>query len=149
MSRLQDFIDFAIQNEIDAAELYERYSNLVKSKPQKELLKSLGSMERSHAQRLRDFHSGAPLVFANAVEASDMQISDYQVDVRLNEYSTLEDVFVFAMKSEQKAYELYTGLANLEEDPHIKMLFHGLAQDEKGHKALLEGEYEKGIMQEN
>ena len=66
----------------------------------------------------------------------------------LVEDSSIEDVYVFAMKAEQKAYELYSELAGLELEEKAKAMFAALAAEEKKHKEGLEVEYEKECMRE-
>ena len=148
-TRLGDFLSFAIKNETEAAELYEKYVSLVKSAAQKELLQAMAAMERGHEGRLKALAAGENVALGFNDKAVDLHISDFQVDVTLKPESSLEDAMIFAMKAEQKAFELYQALAGLEEDPEVKALLMRLASEEKRHKYDLETRFEKRFQQEN
>jgi rubrerythrin len=51
---------------------------------------------------------------------------------------TVEDILREAIQSEVESYELYTNAVNLVQAAHIKETLRQLAQEELGHKALLE-----------
>jgi rubrerythrin len=147
--RLRDFVDFAVQREIEAALFYERCAAQSGLAPQKALLSELAAMERGHEQRLGEFQkTGKVDSFARKMPP-DLKLSDFMVAEEVSADSPLQDIFIYAMKKEQKAYELYEWLAALEaEDEATKAFFHELAAMEKGHKHDLEIEYEKGIIAE-
>jgi rubrerythrin len=148
-SRFRDFIQLAIDNEIAAAELYEKYSGIVSVQSGKKLLESMALMERGHEKKLKEFLKTGTSWFSKIGILDDMHISDYMDGPELTENSSVQDVFVFAMKSEQKAYELYARLGLLETDSLVKNLFTTLADEEKKHKHDLEAEYEKEFLREN
>ena len=147
--RFKDFVQFAIEQEVNAYTLYERYAEVVKSRPAKQLLNEMAQMERSHEEKLRKFADQGVAYFSRIGELEDAHLSDYMVPTVLTETSSIEDVFVFAMKAEEKAHELYSALSRLETDETTKTLFRNLAAEEKKHRHDLETEYEKGVMQEN
>jgi rubrerythrin len=147
-TRLEDFVAFAIEQEIKAAQLYEKYAAVVDSRTARQLLKEMAAMEREHEAKLRDFLATGRMFISKIGELTDLHIGDYLVDASVNATSTVEEVFVFAMKAEQKAYDLYTKLALLEENGQLKRLFASLATEEKKHKFDLEKEYEKLFLRE-
>ena len=147
-NRFQDFIQFAIDNEIEAAQLYETNAAKVKSASAKAMLEDMAAMERGHEKKLTDFKQTGTAFFSKIGVIENMHINDYMLAPELNEESSIQDVFVFAMKAEQKACELYTKLRSLETDAHTQKLFATLADEEKKHKHDLEAEYEKEFMQE-
>ncbi len=148
-----DFIQFAINEERAAAELYEKYAKEVKSPSTKQALLSMAVMERGHEAKLKkilDRGEGAEtssLPQPGSIE--DMRISDFLVTPGLSENSDIQDVFIFAMKAEEKAYELYSKLSELDLDSQTKDLFAVLASEEKREKLSLEAEYESHFMKEN
>jgi len=148
-TRFYDFIQFAIELENDAAELYEKYSDIVTSPGTKAILKSMALMERGHEAKLKLLQETGESLLKNAEVVNDLHISDYLLEPILREDSDIQSVFIFAMKAEQKAYELYSKLATLETDYDTQQLFIALASEEKKHKFDLEKEYEKGLMNEN
>ncbi len=147
--KLSAVIDFAIENEIKAAELYEKYADIVELKTSSDLLSDMAKMERGHEAKLKEFKATGSSQMTEADTVPDLQISDYLVDTELTESSTLQDVFVYAIKAEEKAYQLYTKLCSAEGACEPGDLFSVLATEEKHHKLNLELEYEKLFMKEN
>ncbi len=147
--KLSAVIEFAIQNEINAAELYEKYAGVVESEASSKVLSDMAKMERGHEARLKSFKATGESSMTDADTVVDLQISDYLVDIELTESSTLQDVFIYSMKAEEKAYELYTKLCSAEGACEPGDLFSVLANEEKRHKLDLESEYEKLFMKEN
>jgi rubrerythrin len=148
-SRFQDFLDFAISNEIDAATLYEKYAAAIVSAPGKKLLTEMAAMERGHEKRLKNFKEKGVAYFSKMGVINDLHISDFMVDVTITPSSSLQEVFVFSMKAEEKAFELYSKLAEFELDDQSKALFKALASEEKKHKHDLESQYEVEFTKEN
>ena len=56
---------------------------------------------------------------------------------------------IVAMQREKAAYRLYTDLANNIDDPEMKELFLGLAQEEAKHKLYFEVQYDDQILKHN
>jgi rubrerythrin len=148
-SRFQDFLHLAVDKEISAALLYEKYANLVSSSSSRKLLTDMALMERGHEKKLKNFLKTGSAYFSKIGVIENLYVSDFMSQPVLNESSPIEDVFVFAMKEEQKAVDMYSRLGNLETDNIVKDLFKALADEEKKHKHDLEAEYEKGFQQEN
>lgn len=148
-TRYDDFLEFAIKNEIEAASLYEKYAGECGSPAQRNLLTRLAAMERGHETVLKKIRDGSASSLLGQVTPVDLRVSDFLVETTLTSESTLEEVFIFAMKAEQKAFDLYNALAGLEEDTAAKGLFRSLANEELAHKHDLEGEFEKTFMKEN
>jgi len=148
-SRFKDFLTLAIEKEIEAATLYEKYARIAAPPSSKKLLADMALMERGHEKKLKDFLKTGTAYFSKIGVIDDLHISDFMTQPVLKEDSPLADVFVFAMKEEQRAYDLYSRLGALEQEGAVKQLFMALADEEKKHKHDLEVEYEKEFMQEN
>ncbi len=147
--RFLDFIDFAIHQEIEAANLYELYAAKVSSRSARELLSRMAAVEREHQRKLEEFRRTGENRFPEDRKVADLHIADFMAAPMLTKESAIADVYAFAMRAEQKAFELYTRLAGLELDPAVRELFERLAAEEKKHKHDLESEYEQSAMTEN
>jgi rubrerythrin len=106
-------------------------------------------MERQHESKLREFQKTGIAYISKRGEMEDLHVSDFLAESPITEKSAVEEVFIFAMKAEDKASRLYSRLADLELDEQVKKLFTSLACEEKKHKYDLETEYEKMFMREN
>ena len=147
-TRIEDIILFAIEEEIKAAELYGKHAAIVKDAGAKRMLEEMALMERGHEQKLKKFKETEIDTLAKIGEVPDLQISDFLVEKKLTEDSSVQDVFIVAMKAEQKAFQLYTRLAELEVSTDTLRLFRELAEEERKHKLDLESEYEKEYMRD-
>ena len=147
-TRIEEIIKFAIGEEIKAAELYEKYAQVIKEQGAQRMLEEMALMERGHELKLRKFEETGRDVLAKIGEVPDLQISDFLIEKELTERSSVQDVFIFAMKAEQKAFELYTRCAELEVSTDTVRLFRELAEEERNHKLGLESEYEKEYMRD-
>ncbi|MBD3391691.1 MAG: hypothetical protein GF418_06495 [Chitinivibrionales bacterium] len=147
-SRFKDFVQLAIEKETEAAALYDKYASLVESGTAKQLLADMAVMERGHEAKLREFLQTGSAYFSKIGVIEDMHVSDFMTQPELTDTSSIEDAFVFAMKEEQKAHDLYVKLGALETDAQVTALFKALADEESRHKHDLEAEYEKEFMRE-
>jgi rubrerythrin len=147
--RVADFIDFAIREEVKAAQLYERYAGIVESRAARELLGSMAVMERGHEMKLREFARSGRMLLQKSAAGADLHLADFMTGGTIAPDSDPQEVFVFAMKAEEKAAALYSRLAELESDSQTVELFLSLASEETGHKRGLEEEYERAYMREN
>lgn len=143
-------IEFAISKEQEAAGLYEQYYEIVQSAAGKTLLKEMARMEREHERILKEIiERGIDRLALPQDKIEDLHVSDYLVDVELRNDSPIEDVFIFAIKAEQKAADLYARLAEFQADPQTKALFQRLTNEEKKHKRDLEDQYDQGVVNWN
>lgn len=148
-TRFKEILRFAINEEQNAALLYEKYAALVSSRTARVLLESMATMEYAHKEKLENF------ILKNDKEISvtkvipDFHLSDFMADSVITSRSSIEDVFIFAIKAEANADKLYTTLASVEDERHLKTLFLTLAQEEKKHKLDLENIYEREFMKDN
>lgn len=147
-TRVEEIFKFAIGEEIKAAELYEKNAAIIQDAGAQRMLEEMALMERGHEQKLRKFEETGKDTLVKIGEVPDLQISDFLVEKELTEDSSIQDVFIFAMKAEQKAFELYTRLAGLEVSTDTVRLFRELAEEERKHKLDLESEYEKEYMRD-
>lgn len=147
--RFDDFVRFAIDREIEAAALYEKYATVASARSSRELLLQMAVMERGHEAKLRGLLATGKGDFARPGTVDDLHLSDFIVECPVNDATDLQGVFLFAIQAEQKACALYTRLARLEEETETRELFAVLAAEEQQHKHDLEVEYERQFMSEN
>ena len=57
----------------------------------------------------------------------------------MNNFQSVDGVLDFAIKREQEAFDFYTDLAAKVKRPDMQTLFKQFAEEEKGHKAKLQG----------
>jgi len=144
VERFQDFLRFAIEQERRWGALYEEYARASTSGDTRRLFDMLVGMEREHEEKLMMvLESGSLASLEPGGSFADMRLGDYLVEEEVPPGASLEQILAYAIKAEQKAYELYAKLASLESEPHVKELLGSLAAEELGHKRDLEERYRR------
>ena len=145
---IEEILDFAIDNEIRAAEFYEKLSGQAKSKSMRETFEKFSKEERGHEARLKKIKDEG--VFdAKKDDILDMKMSDYLVKSNTKGKMTYQDALILAMKREKAAYKLYKRLAKSAPTKELKIIFTKLAVEEANHKMNFEIEYDDYIYIDN
>ncbi len=145
---IEEILDFAIDNEIRAAEFYEKLSGQAKSKSMRETFEKFSKEERGHEARLKKIKDEG--VFdAKKDDILDMKMSDYLVKSNTKGKMTYQDALILAMKREKAAYKLYKRLAKSAPTKELKIIFTKLAAEEANHKMNFEIEYDDYIYIDN
>ena len=147
-NNLEDILDFAIDNEIAAADFYTDLAEKVKNRHSQVLFRDFAKEEKRHQKILENIKVGGRLKPANE-EIPDLKIGDYLVEVDSDKDLNYQDALILAMKREKAAFKLYTDLANSSGSAEIKELFASLAQEEAKHKLSFETEYDQYVLGEN
>jgi rubrerythrin len=146
--KADEILDFAIQNEQNAVELYTDLAERTKSPAAKVEFLQFANEERGHKVKLEKVKSGRKLLSLDT-KVQDLKIADYTVAVELGKDPAYQDILLFAMKQEKAAFRLYSDLAALSPDSEIQELLRGLAQEEAKHKLKFEIEYDDNVLKEN
>ncbi len=144
----KSIIAFAIENEKEALELYEKVRDLAQKQSAKVMFDELAAEEVKH----REFFEGStgenvPDLPLQGV--TDLKISDYLVDVSFKPDMGYQDILIMAMKREESAVKLYSDIAAEMTDPKLKKLLEFMAQEEAKHKLRLETEYDENVLAED
>ena len=145
---IEEILDFAITNEIRAAEFYEKLSGQAKSKSMRETFEKFSKEERGHEARLKKIKDEG-IFDAKKEDILDMKMSDYLVKSNTKGKMTYQDALILAMKREKAAYKLYKRLAKSAPTKELKIIFTKLAAEEANHKLNFEIEYDDYIYIDN
>lgn len=144
---LQDVITFAVGKEEAAYQLYSTTAQRVKSPAARKMLEEMAAQELGH-KRMMEAMTQEKLAQYNFQKVPDLKIGDYLLDVEVKEGMSFQEVLVFAMKSEEAAYKLYTAAEALAEAPEVKDALRLMASEEKKHKFQLESLYDDKVLAE-
>ncbi len=145
---IDEILDFAITNEIRAAEFYETLSTQTKTKSMKETFEKFSKEERGHEARLKKIKEEG-IFEVKKEDILDMKMSDYLVRSNTKGKMTYQDALILAMKREKAAYKLYMRLAKAAPTKELKKIFKKLAGEEAQHKLNFEIEYDEYIYIDN
>lgn len=147
---IEQALKVAIDAEIRAYNIYTNTSKKVSGPGTKKILLELAEQELGHRKILENVLSGKDYeVLGQKVEKQTRGIAEFLVVSDINKHAMPQDVMIFAMKEEEKAFNFYMSLKKHFTGTKLESLFDGLAAEERGHKIKLEDEYEEHFMKEN
>ncbi len=145
---VEEILDFAIEQEQKAHDLYTEVAGMVTRPGMKQTFLELAEMELGHRRKLEGIKAGELPGFTPA-KVQNLGLAETLVDVDPAPNMTYQEVLLFAMKAEQRAHDLYVGLAGATDDAGLREVFKGLAQEELKHKHFFETEYDEVVLEGN
>ena len=145
---IDDILDFAINAEQEAVNLYTSLIDQSKNPAMKKVFLDFAQEEMKHKSMLLGIKENRQFDIP-AVKIRDLKIADYLVNVKPSATMNYEVALILAMQKEKKAFMLYMNLSEQTEEPSMKKLFLSLAQEESKHKLRFELEYDAYIRREN
>ena len=138
----------AINQEIEAATFYHDLQSSMQIESNKVILKELEDMEWGHKAILENLTSASFNDF-EPQKIQNLKIAETLVDPPVSAGMTIQEVLMVAIKREERAWNLYSELAELSEEDKIKNIFLKLATEEAKHKLQLETIYDSEILTQN
>lgn len=142
-------LDFAIQKEQEASDLYKMLAGRVTQQHMKQIFEQFSLEEMGHKGKLQNIKKGNLEFTPPSQKIMDLKIGDNLTDSPLDENLDYQQALIVAMKAEKAAFKLYTDLAAMADNSQIKEIFLSLAQEEAKHKLRFEIEYDENILTEN
>jgi len=147
---VKDAIAVAVKKEVRAYNLYMNTSKKVKSPGTKAMLIELAEEEKRHQKILENVVAEEKYDGLGAdIPKTSLGIADFLVATEITENATPQEVMIFGMKEEEKAFNFYTDLKAHFSGTDLETLFDKLAEEERGHKIKFEREYEENVLREN
>jgi rubrerythrin len=139
---IDDVLEFAQEKEQDACDFYTELAEKMHDSGMKKLFVELARQEIRHKIVLTEMRKG------NVEMGSHPKIKEIALDKVLlskeeSKSLAVENAMLLALEREQSSYKLYSDLAQIVENPELRSTFENLAADELGHKASIQGVYEK------
>jgi rubrerythrin len=148
MNTVDEILDYAIDQEQQAADFYADLATRAETAGMKKILLDFADEEKSHKERLLAVKAGDHELTPEQ-EVLDLKIVDYLVEVDASEKISYQDALIVAMKRERAAFRLYSDMAAKVPESHLKEVLLGLAKEEAKHKLFFESEYDERIMKDN
>ena len=143
---IDEILDYAISREEEAAALYNDLADLASRPGMREVFLECAQEEDGHRRHLESIKAGElPALTVHQVQ--DLGIAEHLVEREPTAAMTYAEGLVVAIKAEQAAQELYTGLAEAADDPNLAAVFASLAGEEAKHKHRFELEYEEVVLE--
>ena len=141
-------LDFAIKNEEAAAAFYTELAGKMSHQHMKDAFLAFAREEQGHRAKLMAVKNGKQMLAAEQ-RVANLKIGEHLVDISLSGDLDYQQALIVAMKAEKAAFKLYTDLAATTDDPGLKAMLLGLAQEEAKHKLRFEIEYDEEFLKEN
>jgi len=147
-SSVDEILDFAIKSEERSHSFYTSLAERVERENMKQVFLDFAAEELGHKKKLLKIKRGEKLL-PDQEKVMDLKIAEYVTDVEPGEDMDYQKALILAMKAEKEAYRMYSDLASAANDPEIKDILNGLAQEEAKHKLRFETEYDDNILAED
>jgi rubrerythrin len=148
MNTVDEILDYAIDQEQQAADFYADLAGRAEKAGMKDVLLEFSEEEKRHKERLLAVKTGERELTPEQ-EVLDLKISDYLVEVDATDDISYQDALIIAMKRERAAYELYSDMAEKIPESKLREVFTGLAREEARHKLFFESEYDERVLTDN
>ncbi len=119
----RDFYQFFLFRCQQLRSCYENMARMIRGTAQKSLLMNMAGRKREMEQKLR---MSLGMNDAESAEGEESVLSpfvQYMLNCDMKPVNTINEVFIFISKKEQKELELYSRRADFEEDSGIQRLF--------------------------
>lgn len=137
--KLGDYIDIAIQREIEAQEFYLGLMAKVADPQAKDALKLLASEEKKHEAFLVKYRDGGyPADGLRLNKPIDYKVAEHMDRPDIQKDMQSKDVFLIAAHRELNSYNFYMGLADLHPEGELREIFRKMASEELKHKEKVE-----------
>jgi len=151
---VNEILQFAIAREVEANEFYTALADRVESPAMAELILEFAKEELEHKAKLElevmKRGEVTPKLQAEAEKKKldDFKMADYIADVGDSLDVDYEDLLLFAIKKEKISFRLYADLAGVVADEELHETLLSLAEEEAGHKARFEIEYNEEVLKQ-
>jgi rubrerythrin len=145
-ANIDEILDYAISREEAAAALYKDLAELAERPGMREAFLEFAQEEEGHRRHLESIRAGE-LPALTIQQVQDLGIADHLGEREPTAAMTYAEGLIVAIKAEQAAQELYTGLAEATDDPDLAAVFTALASEEARHKHRFELEYDEVVLE--
>jgi rubrerythrin len=139
---LREVLKMAIDKEVASRFLYIGLRQRVKNPAGKDAFQSLAEQEEVHQEILEEYlHGKLKEGTLSADLVVDYKIADLLEQPEITPSMDLKDVFLLAAQKEKASHDLYSCLAEIHPNGHVKRLLIDLASQELEHKNKVENLY--------
>jgi len=137
--RLCDFLDIAIQREIEAFDFYSGLAQKVADSQTKDALVHLASEEKKHRAFLEDYRDGKVASGGLRMnDAVDYKIAEYMDKPAADTEIKSSEAYLLAAHREKASHDFYMALAGIHPDGPVKDMLLLMASEEMKHKEKVE-----------
>ena len=144
---LQEVIDFAIEREETAYQLYKRAAELTISPAARKMFEELAEEEAAHKDVFSKIDPDK-IDELRVCKLPEVTIGQYLKDVPFHPQMTYQEILAHALKTEESAYQLYKAAAGMTDDIKLQKTLLAFAEVELGHRRKIEAMYDEMVLTE-
>jgi rubrerythrin len=145
-----EIIDFAIDRERQAQEMYLSYARTSGRKSFSRLLLTMAEMEKEHERRLMELKGQRAWASAFGTAAPErLSLEEPLKEIAFSPDMEYGDFLVLVMRKEEEAEKLYQQLETLASADETRRLFRQLAGEERKHRDWARERYDSDIRRDN
>ena len=144
MNTLGDFLDLAIEQEVNAQKLYKHGASVAKDEQSKQFLNRLEKEEIEHEKLLYNIKATEMFDLSTLIEDEgvfEVALTSHGVRPELDENLNIEQVWEVALKREYLAQRRYLKAAEAIKDKELVELLNNLAKDEEQHHKVVDKQF--------
>lgn len=144
---MKDVLDFAIEREDMAYQMYKRAAEISTSPAAKKLFTELAQEEATHKDVFSKIEP-EKIPEATVCNIPEATIGNYLKEVPLRADMGYQEILIFSLKNEENSYQLYKAAAGMTDDPQLQKVLLTFAEVELGHRRKIEGLYDEHVLTE-
>ncbi|MBN1407466.1 MAG: ferritin family protein [Calditrichaceae bacterium] len=144
MHTLKDFLNLAIDQEINAQKLYKHGASVAKDEKSRQFLNRLEREEIEHEKTLFNIRETGIFDLDIPIEDEsvfDVALTSHGARPDMDENLTIEQVWEIALKREYMAQQRYLRAAKSVKDKELAELLNNLARDEEQHYKVVDQQF--------
>jgi rubrerythrin len=147
---IEQILDFAIDRERKAQEIYYAFARATERKSFARLLLTMADMEKEHERRLAELKGRRAWASAFGTPAREsLAIEEPFKEIAFSPDMDYGDFLVLVIHKEEEAEKLYLRLESLASAAETRRLFRHLAGEERKHRDWAQERYDADIRRDN
>ena len=142
---IRDLLTFAISKERAAQQFYQDLAVQMKDHTTQKIFEAIAGQEHEHEEALKLEVLKQGYTLSEEIEAKSDTAYDWQERIELDR-ETMEmnyrEALMVAIQKERAAFQLYTQLIAMTQEPQFRKMLLGLAEEEMRHVIRYEREYD-------
>jgi rubrerythrin len=142
---IRELLQFAITKEQASQRFYTDMARQVKDIAAQKIFETISKQEEQHEEALKLEVLKQGYTLAEGPQAAESAEFEWQEELDLDRESvsmSYTDALMMAIQKERAAFQLYTQLISMTQEPQMRKMLLGLAEEEMRHVIQFEREYD-------
>lgn len=146
LDSVSEILELAIERELDAYQFYMELAKRAKDKMLQRVFEGLAEVELEHKAKIELEFMKEGNVLVDKKRAEEFDLSEYMGGERFLDDWDYKDVLIVGIEKERRSVRFYIELAAVVTEKDSREVLLSLAEEEAGHKAELQMEYDRLVV---